>query len=90
VLSDGMNVDSIEASVRHLHGRARISVGWGTDLTNDFGGCMPHGQDDDIRALQLVCKVTEANGRAAVKLSDNPAKASGPPELVARYRRVFG
>jgi nicotinate phosphoribosyltransferase len=89
VLSDGMTVDSIEASVRHLAGRTRVSVGWGTDLTNDFAGCMPKGSDGDIRALQLVCKVTEANGRPAVKLSDNPAKVSGPADLVARYRRVF-
>ena len=31
-----------------------------------------------------------ANGRPTVKLSDNPAKATGPAEEVARYRRVFG
>ena len=41
-------------------------------------------------SLSLVCKVTAADGRPTVKLSDNPAKASGPPEEVARYKRVFG
>jgi nicotinate phosphoribosyltransferase len=30
------------------------------------------------------------NGRPAVKLSDNPAKATGEPEEIARYLRVFG
>jgi nicotinate phosphoribosyltransferase len=32
----------------------------------------------------------EANGRATVKLSDNPRKAMGPEGEVERYRRVFG
>ena len=31
-----------------------------------------------------------ANGRPTVKLSDNPNKAMGPPEEIARYKRVFG
>jgi len=29
-------------------------------------------------------------GRPAVKLSDNYAKAMGPPAEVERYRRIFG
>ena len=28
-------------------------------------------------------------GRPAVKLSDNPRKATGPDDEIARYRRVF-
>ena len=34
--------------------------------------------------------MTQANGRPAVKLSDNPAKATGDPAEVARYLRIFG
>jgi nicotinate phosphoribosyltransferase len=30
-----------------------------------------------------------ADGRPAVKLSDNPMKAMGPPAEVERYQRVF-
>ena len=41
-------------------------------------------------AISLVCKVVEVEGRPAVKLSDNPNKALGPPEELERYRRVFG
>jgi nicotinate phosphoribosyltransferase len=37
-----------------------------------------------------VCKVTSANGRPAVKLSDNPAKATGDPKEIERYLRVLG
>jgi nicotinate phosphoribosyltransferase len=34
--------------------------------------------------------MTEADGRPAVKLSDNFAKATGLQSEIARYRRVFG
>jgi nicotinate phosphoribosyltransferase len=90
VLSDGMDVDTIETAVRHLRGRVGVSIGWGTNLTNDFRGCVPTGEDHRLDALSLVCKVVEADGRPAVKLSDNPRKATGPAEEVERYRRVFG
>lgn len=90
VLSDAMTTDSIEASVRHLRGHTQVSIGWGTDLTNDFVGCAPEGSAFDHPPPSLVCKVAEVEGRPAVKLSDNPAKFSGPPEEIARYERVFG
>jgi len=31
-----------------------------------------------------------ADGRPTVKLSDNPVKAMGPKDEIARYKRVFG
>ena len=89
IFSDGMDVDSIETVYRHFDGRVRMSFGWGTNLTNDFRGCSPDGAAD-LEPISLVCKVTSANGRPAVKLSDNPAKATGEPEEIARYLRVFG
>jgi nicotinate phosphoribosyltransferase len=90
VLSDAMTIDSIEASVRHLRGRALVSIGWGTNLTNDFAGCVPHGAGTDLSPPSLVCKVSEVEGRPAVKLSDNPNKFLGPEEEIARYVRIFG
>jgi nicotinate phosphoribosyltransferase len=89
VFSDGMDIDSIEETHRHFAGRVRMSFGWGTNLTNDFKGCLPDG-GDALDPISLVCKVTEANGRPAVKLSDNPEKATGDPAEIARYLRVFG
>jgi nicotinate phosphoribosyltransferase len=67
----------------------RLSFGWGTNLTNDFRDCDPDGQPG-LEPISLVCKVTSANGRPAVKLSDNPAKATGDPAEIARYLRIFG
>jgi len=89
IFSDGMDIDSIMATYRHFHGRVRMSFGWGTNLTNDFRGCDPAGTSA-LDPISLVCKVTSANGRPAVKLSDNPAKATGDPAEIARYLRVFG
>jgi nicotinate phosphoribosyltransferase len=89
IFSDGMDVDSIERTYRHFRGRVRMSFGWGTNLTNDFRGCDPHG-GAGLEPISLVCKVTSANGHPAVKLSDNPAKATGDPAEIQRYLRVFG
>lgn len=69
--------------------RIRFSAGWGTLLTNDFRNCNPRG-DQAFDPVNLVCKLNEAGGRPAVKLSDNFQKALGPPEEIKRYRRVFG
>ncbi|MPT47103.1 MAG: nicotinate phosphoribosyltransferase [Sphingobium sp.] len=93
IFSDGMDIDSIEKCYHHFHGRVRMSFGWGTNLTNDFRGCDPDAgadNEDALAPISLVCKVTSANGRPAVKLSDNPAKATGKPEEIARYRQIFG
>ncbi|HEU5352188.1 MAG TPA: nicotinate phosphoribosyltransferase [Terracidiphilus sp.] len=69
--------------------RIRLSSGWGTFLTNDFRNCSPRG-DESFSPVSLVCKLSEVEGRPAVKLSDNYAKAMGTPEEIARYRRIFG
>jgi nicotinate phosphoribosyltransferase len=86
IFSDGLDVDAIERIHNHFHGRVRMGYGWGTLLTNDFRGFGPEGRLDPF---SIVCKVVSANGRPAVKLSDNPMKAMGPPADIARYRRVF-
>jgi len=69
--------------------RIRFSAGWGTLLTNDFRGCDPSG-DGGFDPISLISKVSSAEGRPAVKLSDNYAKALGLPAEIERYRRVFG
>lgn len=69
--------------------RIRFSAGWGTLLTNDFRDCNPEG-GSGFDPISLVCKLTEADGRPAVKLSDNYEKATGPADGIAHYRRIFG
>src|SRR5262245_40605533 len=74
VFSDALDADTIEEAYRHFEGRVRMSFGWGTNLTNDFAGCAPK-PNEGLKAISLVIKASDVNGRPAVKLSDNPQKA---------------
>ncbi|MCB1353237.1 MAG: nicotinate phosphoribosyltransferase [Rhodobacteraceae bacterium] len=86
IFSDGLDVAKIEELYARFNDRVKLGFGWGTLLTNDFRGLTPQ---DRLAPFSLVCKAVSANGRPTVKLSDNPAKAMGPADEVARYRRVF-
>lgn len=86
IFSDGLDVPQIEALQARFRDRVKVSFGWGTLLTNDFIGLVPQ---DRLAPFSLVCKAVSANGRPTVKLSDNPSKAMGPPDEIARYKRVF-
>ncbi|EJF91206.1 nicotinate phosphoribosyltransferase [Bartonella tamiae] len=89
IFSDALDVDTIETTYRHFDGRVRMSFGWGTNLTNDFAGCAPR-EIKELDAISVVCKVTHVNGKPAVKLSDNPEKATGEPKEIQRYLDFFG
>ena len=80
VFSDGLDIETIVKLADHFRGRINMVFGWGTNLTNDLG----------FKALSLVVKAVEANGLGIVKLSDNLAKATGNPEDVERFKRIFG
>ena len=84
---NGSNMIEIHKAVRD---RVSDTYGWGTMITNDFIGCVP-GQPDALKPISIVYKVQTANGHPAVKLSDNPAKATSPdPAEIERYKRAFG
>lgn len=89
IFSDGLDVDMIEDAYHHFHSKVRMTFGWGTNLTNDFADCAPN-TNHRLEPISIVCKVSEADGRPAVKLSDNPRKATGTPEEIARYLEIFG
>jgi nicotinate phosphoribosyltransferase len=87
IFSDALDVDTIIDLHARFADRVRVSFGWGTLLTNDFRGLV---EGDRLAPFSLVCKAVSANGRPTVKLSDNPSKATGPADEIARYKRVFG
>ncbi len=87
IFSDGLDEKKILELHAQFAGRVRVSFGWGTLLTNDFRGLTP---DDRLAPFSLVCKAISAEGKPTVKLSDNPNKAMGPEDEIARYKRVFG
>jgi len=78
VFSDGLDIDLLFKLFDSFSKRIKCTFGWGTNLTNDLG----------LRALSLVIKAIQANGRGLVKLSDNLAKAIGAPEDIERYKRA--
>ena len=86
IFSDGLDVEKIRELHAQFAGRVKVSFGWGTLLTNDFRELVPN---DALAPFSLVCKAVSADGRPTVKLSDNPRKAMGPDEEIARYKRVF-
>ena len=86
IFSDGLDVDVIESLHARFKHRTQLSFGWGTRLTNDFRDLVPNGRLDPF---SLVCKVVSAGGKPTVKLSDNPKKAMGPADQIARYKSVF-
>lgn len=89
VFSDGLTVETICALARAFKGRIGVTFGWGTNLTNDFGLAK-------LKPLSLVMKMDQICGKNmvggvhVVKLSDNPAKATGDDRAVAKYMKVFG
>ncbi|MCW9042572.1 MAG: nicotinate phosphoribosyltransferase [Pseudopelagicola sp.] len=87
IFSDGLDEAKIIELATQFQGRAKVSFGWGTLLTNDFRGLT---QDDALAPFSMVCKAVSANGNPTVKLSDNPKKAMGPTDEIERYKRVFG
>ena len=87
IFSDGLDTDKIVELQTQFAERCRVSFGWGTMLTNDFKGLT---DNDSLAPFSLVCKAILAGGHPTVKLSDNPNKAMGPLDEIARYKRVFG
>ena len=98
IFSDGLDVhlphhtpngSDIPTIYRHFDGKVRMGFGFGTNLTNDFIDCHPL-DPKAMKAVSLVCKVKDADGKPAVKLSDVASKSVGPKDEVTRYRKVFG
>jgi len=71
---------AIEISQR-FRGRAKISFGIGTNLTNDLG----------YVPINIVIKMTECNGQPVAKVSDAPGKTISKDEGYLSYlRQVYG
>ena len=87
VLSDALDLPAILQAQERFGGRIKVSFGWGTGLTNNLLENVMVG-DTWWGPMSLVIKPTRANGRGLVKLSDNPAKATGTAADVDRYKRA--
>ena len=82
IFSDGLNAETAVRLKNHCGARIRCAFGIGTNLTNDF---------ERSEALNIVIKLVGIDGVPVVKLTDDPAKATGPPDAIrAAKRALFG
>ena len=81
VFSDGLDIDKMIKLQETFGDQTNLVFGWGTNLTNDLG----------LKPLSIVMKATEVNSKTGtVKLSDNLEKATGTPENIESYKKIFG
>lgn len=80
VFSDGLNLERALMLYCHFGDRTQLGFGIGTNLTNDMGQT----------PLNIVMKLTRANGQPVAKLSDTPGKTLCDDETFLAYlRQVF-
>ena len=80
VFSDGLDFDRAFALHAHFADRTQLGFGIGTHLTNDVG----------LEPLNIVMKLTHANGQPVAKLSDSPGKLMcDDATFLAYLRQVF-
>lgn len=92
--SDGLDAqDMVDGYRKNGHRVGTYSFGWGTLAGNDCRGVWPREsgyEKEFFRPFSMACKVVMANGIGAVKLSDNPNKATGPKDRVELFKKIFG
>jgi len=79
VFSDGLDVPTAVQIFDHFTGRIGLAFGIGTNLTNSVG----------LDPLNIVIKLVGCNGLDVVKLSDNPGKEMGNPEVVEEVKKAY-
>lgn len=80
--SDSLNVGRcIEYKAKADEVGLKCTFGIGTNLTNDFPDSTP---------MNIVIKISSANGNPAIKISDNIGKNTGDPATVRRVKRELG
>lgn len=81
VFSDGLDLPAAMRLYDHFADRTQLGFGIGTSLTNDCG----------LTPIQIVMKLTHANGQPVAKLSDSPGKTMcDDATFLAYLRQVFG
>ena len=81
IFSDSLDVPRAIELFNHFKRRVKIGFGIGTNLMNDLGP----------EPLNIVIKMTHANGQPVAKISDTPEKSMcDDPQYVAYVRKVFG
>lgn len=89
IFTDGLNFERAIEICEYFRDRATVSFGIGTFLANDMGDW----SDDKgmYKPLSIVVKMTECNGGAVAKISDEPEKAMcEDPLFLEDLKHSFG
>lgn len=84
IFSDGLNPQKVKSITEATQGKIGISFGIGTNLTNDVG----------LKPMNIVIKLTDVmydnlEWIPAVKLSDEPGKHTGKPEVIRLAKELL-
>jgi len=84
IFSDGLDPQKVDRIAAFCRDKIGMSFGIGTNFTNDVGPA----------ALNIVIKMTEAQPEneqwiPVIKLSDEPGKYSGDPEMISLAKKVL-
>ncbi|KAF7594382.1 nicotinate phosphoribosyltransferase [Aspergillus hancockii] len=88
VFSDSLNIEHcLEYKVIAEEAGFQPTFGVGTFFTNDYTN---NSNNEKSKPLNIVIKISTANGRPAVKLSDNMGKNTGDQEKVQEVKQKLG
>lgn len=85
IFSDGLDVETAIDLANYCSGRIRCSFGIGTNFSNDY----KNSKGEKSEPLSIVIKLRTCGGVPVVKLSDNPAKATGDPDAIRVAKWTF-
>jgi len=80
VFSDGLNIDTAIELAEYCRGKIKTSFGIGTHFTNDLPG---------VKALNIVIKLFNIDGKNVIKLSDIAGKHTGDKRTIELVKEMI-